>query len=100
MHCYMIEDNRKDMILTLNKHWIYDTVSINWNGVQVLEEDEALPLPNSVPIQLKHKVKTRNILSQDYKIQYSIKQGTNWLNMTKELQGNQEGICEKGMCKY
>ena len=24
MHCYRIENNRKDMILTLNRHWIYD----------------------------------------------------------------------------
>ena len=29
MNCYKIEDNRKDVILTLNKHWIFDTVSIN-----------------------------------------------------------------------
>ena len=72
MNCYKIEDNRKDVILTLNKHWIFDTVSINWNGVKVLEEDEPIPLPTSVPVLLKHKVKTRNILSQDYEIQYSI----------------------------
>ena len=83
MNCYKIEDNRKDVILTLNKNWIFDTVSINWNGVKILDEDEPIPLPSSVPILLKHKVKTRNILSQDYEIQYSIKQGTNWLNMTK-----------------
>ena len=66
MNCYRIEDNRKDIILTLNKNWIFDTVSINWNGVKILEEDEPIPLPSSVPILLKHKVKTRNILSQDY----------------------------------
>ena len=64
MNCYKIEDNRKDIILTLNKHWIFDTVSINWNGVQVLEEDEPIPLPTSVLILLKHKVKTRSIVSR------------------------------------
>ena len=42
MNCYKIEDNRKDVILTLNKHWIFDTVSINWNGVRVLEDDEPI----------------------------------------------------------
>ena len=73
MNCYKIEDNRKDVILTLNKNWIFDTVSINWNGVKILEEDEPIPLLASVPVLLKHKVKTRNILSQDYEIQYSIK---------------------------
>ena len=40
MNCYKIEDNRKDMILTLHKNRIFDTVSINWNGVRILEEDE------------------------------------------------------------
>ena len=109
MNCYKIEDNRKDVILTLNKHWIFDTVSINWNGVQVLEEDEPIPLPTSVPILLRHKVKTRNILSQDYEImyiyenklyeiQYSIKQGTNWLNMTKHYRSTGKGFVKK-TCK-
>ena len=95
MNCYKIEDNRKDVILTLNKHWIFDTVSINWNGVQVLEEDEPILLPTSVPILLKHEVKMRNILSQDYEIQYSIKQGTNWLNMTKHYRLTRKGFVKK-----
>ena len=95
MNCYKIEDNRKDVILTLNKHCIFDTVSINWNGVGVLEDDEPIPLPTSVPVLLKHKVKTRNILSQDYEIQYSIKQGTNWLNMTKHYRSMRKGFMKK-----
>ena len=95
MNCYRIEDNRKDVILTQNKHWIFDTVSINWNGVKVLEEDEPIPLPTLVPVLLKHKVKTRNILSQDYEIQYSIKQGTNWLNMTKHYRSAKRGFVKK-----
>ena len=89
------EDNRKDVILTLNKNWIFDTVSINWNGVKILEEDEPIPLPSSVPVLLKHKVKTRNILSQDYEIQYPIKQGTNWLNMTKHYKSAKRGLVKK-----
>ena len=82
MNCYKIEDNRKDVILTLNKHWIFDTVSINWNGVQVLEENEPIPLPTLVPILLKHKVN-------------SIKQGTNWLNMTKHYRSTRKGFVKK-----
>ena len=95
IHCYRIEDNRKEVVLTLNRHWIYDTVSINWNGVQVMEEDEPIPLPNSVPILMKHKAKTRNILSQDNEIQYSLKQGTNWLNMTKNYRSTRKGFVKK-----
>ena len=99
MYYYRIEDNRKDVVLTLNRHWIYDTDSINLNGVQVMEEDEPISLPTSVPILMKHKVKTRNILSQDYEIQYSIKQGT-MVKHDQELQVNKEGICEKDLCKH
>ena len=95
MNCYKIEDNRKDVILSLHKNWIFDTISINWNGVRLLEEDEPIPLPTSVPVLLKHKVKTRNILSQDYEIQYSIKQGTNWLNMTKHYRSARRGFVKK-----
>ena len=97
MNCYKIEDNRRDIILTLHKNWIFDTVSINWNGVRILEDDEAIPLPTSVPVLLKHKVKTRNILSQDYEIQYSIKQGTNWLNMTKHYRSARKGFVKKSL---
>ena len=100
MYCYRIEDNRKDVVLTLNRHWIYDTVSINWNRVQVMEEDEPISCPISVPILMKHKVKTRNILSQDYEIQYSIKQGTNWLNMTKNYRSTRKGFVKKDLCKH
>ena len=95
MYCYRIEDNRKNVVLTLSRHWIYDTVSINWNGVQVMEEDKPISLPTSVPILMKHKVKTRNILSQDYEIPYSIKQGTNWLNMTKNYRSTRKGFMNK-----
>ena len=95
MNCYKIEDNRKDVILTLNKHLIFDTVSINWNGVRVLEYDEPIPIPASVPILLKYKVKTRNILSRDYEIQYSIKQGTNWFNMTKHYRSTKKVFVKK-----
>ena len=95
MNCYKIEDNRRDVFLTLHKNWIFDTVSINWNGIRLLEEDEPIPLPTSVLVLLKHKVKTRNILSQDYEIQYSIKQGTNWLNMTKHYRSARRGFVKK-----
>ena len=95
MYCYRIEDNRKDVVLTLNQHWVYDTVSINWNGVQVMEEEEPISLFTSVPILMKHKVKTRNILSKDYEIQYSIKLGTNWLNMTKNYRSTKKGFMKR-----
>ena len=60
-----------------------------------MEEDEPISLPTSVPILMKHKVKTRNILSQDYEIQYSIKQGTNWLNMTKNYRSTRKGFVKR-----
>ena len=61
MNCYKIEENRKDVILTLHKNWIFDTVSINWNGIRLLEDDEIIPLPTSVLVLLKHKVKTSTL---------------------------------------
>ena len=60
-----------------------------------MEEDEPISLPTSVPILMKHKVKTKNILSQDYVIQYSIKQGTNWLNMTKNYRSTRKRFVKK-----
>ena len=67
MHCCRIEDNRKDIVLNLNRHLIYNTVSINWNGVQVMEEDELIPVPNSVPILMKHKVRPETFCPETMK---------------------------------
>ena len=73
---------------------MYRMVNLQNTG-PFMEEDEPIPLPTSVPVLLKHKVKTRNILSQDYEIQYSIKQGTNWLNMTKHYKSAKRRFVKK-----
>ena len=60
-----------------------------------MEEDEPISLPTLAPILMKHKVKTRNILPQDYEIQYSIKQGTNWLNMAENYRSTRKGFVKR-----
>ena len=94
MNCYKIEDNRKDVILTLHKNWIFDTVSINWNGVRILEEDEPIPLPTSVPVLLSTKWKLEISCLRTMKYSTLSNRGlTGWI--WQSTTGPQEEDCEK-----
>ena len=80
---YQVEDSGTDLELTLHKNWIYDTVIISWGDVQVLENEITIKLPRTVSIPLRHKIKNRRMMSFDWDVQYMVKQGPNWYNLTR-----------------
>ena len=71
------------MELTLHKNWIYDTVNTSWGDIQVLENEIPIKLPRTVSIPLRHKIKNRRMVSFDWDVQYMVKQGPNWYNLTR-----------------
>ena len=72
------------MVLKMKKSWIYDTVNIFWKDVQILENNVPIQVPSTISIPLRHKIKTRRIMRQTYwDIQYMVKQGTNWCNLSR-----------------
>ena len=80
---YKVEDSGTDLELTLHKNWIYDTVNISWGDIQVLENEIPIKLPRTVSIPLRHKIKNRRMMSFDWDVQYMVKQGPNWYNLTR-----------------
>ena len=89
---YKIEDSGSDLELKLNKNWIYDTVNISWGGIQVLENQIPITLPESVTVPLRYKIKNRRMMSFDWDVQYMVKQGPNWYNLTRTYKVKRKAV--------
>ena len=89
---YKIEDSGTDLELTLHKNWIYDTVNISWGDIQVLENEIPIKLPRTVSIPLRHKIKNRRMMSFQWDVQYMVKQGPNWYNLTKTYKAKRKAV--------
>ena len=92
MQNYKIEDSGTDLELNLNKNWIYDTVNISWGDIQVLENQIPIQLPKSVTVPLRHKIKNRRMMSFDWDVQYMVKQGPNWYNLTRTHKAKRKAV--------
>ena len=89
---YKVEDSGTDLELTLHKNWIYDTVNISWGEIQVLENEITIKLPRTVSIPLRHKIKNRRMMSFDWDVQYMVKQGPNWYNLTRTYKTKRKAV--------
>ena len=63
IHMYKMENKLMPAQLRLQKHCLWDTVTINWENVQILKHDVPVAMPVTVTVPLMHKIKTQNILS-------------------------------------
>ena len=89
---YKIEASGSDLELQLNKNWIYDTVNISWGDIQVLENQIPIKLPKSVTVPLRHKIKNRRMMSFDWDVQYMVKQGPDWYNLTRTYKAKRKAV--------
>ena len=89
---YTVSDNGTDLELTLNKNWLYDTVNISWGDIQVLENQIPIRLPKTVSIPLRHKIKNRRMMSFEWDVQYMVKQGPNWYNLTRTYKAKRKAV--------
>ena len=89
---YSVSDSGTDLELTLNRNWIYDTVNISWGDIQVLENQIPIKLPKTVPIPLRHKIKNRRMMSFEWDVQYMVKQGPNWYNLTRTYRAKRKAV--------
>ena len=61
IHMYKMENKLMPGQLTLQRNCLWDTVTIDWENVQILKHDEPVAMPVTVTVPLSHKIKTRNI---------------------------------------
>ena len=82
MHNYRMKYTGEGISLTLVRSWTYDTMTISWGGVQVMDKSDPINLPATVTVALRHKIMTRRIAQQLVEVQYMLKQGSSWHDIT------------------
>ena len=82
MHNYRMKYTGDGLSLTLVRSWTYDTMTISWGGVQVMDKSDPINLPVIVTMALRHKIMTRRIVQQFREMQYMLKQGSSWHYIT------------------
>ena len=82
MHNYRMKYTGEGLSLTLVRSWTYDTMTISWGGVQVMDKSDPINLPATVTVALRHKIMTRRITRHSGEVQYMLKQGSSWHDIT------------------
>ena len=80
---YKMENKLMPGQLTLQRNWLWDTVTIDWENVQILKHDELVVMPVTVTVPLAHKIKMRNTLNTKFEVQGTLKKGNDWINITQ-----------------
>ena len=83
IHMYKMENKLLPSQVTLQKHFLWDTVTINWDNVQIFKHDVPVAMPVTVTVPLTHKIKTRNIMRTEFEVQVTLKKGDDWINITQ-----------------
>ena len=76
MQNYRMKYTGDGLSLTLVRSWTYDTMTISWGGVQVMDKSDPINLPVTVTVALRHKIMPRRIAQQLGEVQYMLKQGS------------------------
>ena len=92
MHNYRMKYTGEGISLTLVRSWTYDTMTINWGGVQVMDKNDPINLPATVTVALRHKIMTRRIAQQLGEVQYMLKQGSSWHDITDYYRARKKAI--------
>ena len=92
MHNYKMKYTGEGLSLTLVRSWAYDTMTISWGGVQVMEKSDPINLPVTVTVALRHKIMTRRITQQLGEVQYMLNQGSSWHDITDYYRARKKAI--------
>ena len=92
MHNCRMKYTGDGLSLTLVRSWTYDTMIISWGGVQVMDKSDPINLPFTVTVALKHKIMTRRIAQQLVEVQYMLKQGSSWHDITDYCRARKKAV--------
>ena len=92
MHNYRMKYTGEGISLTLVRSWTYETMTIGWGGVQVMDKSDPINLPTTVTVALRHKIMTRRIAQQLGEVQYMLKQGSSWHDITDYYRARKKAV--------
>ena len=92
MHNYRMKYTGDGLSLTLVRSWTYDTMTISWGGVQVMDKSDPINLPITVTVALRLNNMTRRIAQQLGDLQYMLKQGSSWHDITDYYRARKKAV--------
>ena len=92
MHNYRMKYTGEGISLALVRSWTYDTMTISWGGVQVMDKSDPINLPVTVTVALRHKIMTRRIAQELGEVQYMLKQGSSWHDITDYYRARKKAV--------
>ena len=91
-HNYRMKYTGDGLSLTLMRSWNYDTMTISWGGVQVMNKSDPINLPVTVTVALRHKIMTSGTAQQLGEMQYMLKQGSSWHDITDYYRARKKAV--------
>ena len=92
MHNYRMKYTEDGLSLTLVRSWTYDTMTISWGGVQIMDKSDPINLPVTVTVAFRHKIMTRRIAQQLGEVQYMLKPGSSWHDITDYYRARKKAV--------
>ena len=92
MHNYRMKYTGEGISLTLVRSWTHDTMTISWGGVQVMDKNDPINLSATVTVALRHKIMTRRNPQQLVEVQYMLKQGSSWNDITDYYRARKKAV--------
>ena len=92
MHNYRMKYTDDGLSLALVRSWTYDTMTISWGGVQVMDKSDPINLPETVTVALRHKIITRRIAQQLGEVQYMLKQESSWHDIADYYRARKKAV--------
>ena len=82
--------------LKLHKNFLWDTITVAWNGIQVNYDGEKVDLPSTILVPFKDKIRTCYMFSKGYGVSIAVCQGANWYDLTGPIRVPPPGdpICQ------
>ena len=88
-HFYKLHVNKFDEIsetqLRLEKHLLWDTLTIDWKNIKLKYASEKVSLPSSVVIPISDKFRLRHLTELPFDCFLMVKQGSEWKDLRYDI---------------
>ena len=87
IHLFRIQGTLQPGDIKLNRHYLWDTLEINWNGIKLTLNGNKIDLPKIITMKMQDKIRVRRMLNQEpLNLHIMVKQGITWYNLETEIE--------------
>ena len=87
IHLFKIKGTLKPGDIKLNRHYLWDTLEINWNEIKLTLNGNKIDLPKIITIKMQDKIRVRRMINQELlNFHMMTKQGIAWYNLETEIE--------------